>query len=92
MVLNEYLTKIKQWWAGMIDRDVGRVIGEQPKPVEQIPVKQPVTTEKPYVRVKGNKKSRPPAQPTKKPKTPRKKKETGDKKVGKRRQKRRRLG
>ena len=74
MILNEWLTKIKQWWAGM---------GEQPKPVEQTPVEQPETTEKPYVRVKRNKKSRPPAQPTKKPKTPRKKKETGDKKSGK---------
>jgi hypothetical protein len=82
MKLNEYLTKIKQWWAGMVDRDVGRVIGEQPILVEQTPVEQPETTVKP-VRVKRNKKSRPPAQPTKKPKTPRKKKETGDKKSGK---------
>ena len=83
MILNEWVTKIKQWWAGMVDRDVGRVIGEQPTLVEQTPVEQPETTEKPYVRVKRNKKSRPPAQPTKKPKTPRKKKETGDKKSGK---------
>jgi len=82
-MLNEWLTKIKQWWAGMIDRDVGRVIGEEPTPVEQTPVEQPETTEKPYVRVKRNKKPRSPAQPTKKPKTPRKKKETGDKKSGK---------
>ena len=73
MILNECLTKIKQWWAGMV---------EQPKPVEQTLVEQPETTAEP-VRVKRNKKSRPPAQPTKKPKTPRKKKETGDKKSGK---------
>ena len=82
MILNEWVTKIKQWWAGMVDRDVGRVIGEQPTLVEQTPVEQPETTAEP-VRVKRNKKSRPPAQPTKKPKTPRKTKETGDKKSGK---------
>ena len=75
MILNEWVTKIKQWWAGM---------REQPKPAEQTPVEQPVTTVKPYVRAKSKKQSRPPAQTTKKPKTPRKKKETGaKKKVGK---------
>ena len=58
MILNEWVAKIKQWWVGMV---------EQPKPVEQTPVEQPETTVKP-VRVKRNKKSRPPAQPTKKPK------------------------
>ena len=37
----------------MVDRDVGRVIGEQPTPVEQTPVEQPETTAEP-VRVKRN--------------------------------------
>ena len=38
MILNEWLTKIKQWWAGMLER------GEELPPVEQPPVEQPETT------------------------------------------------
>ena len=72
MILNEWFTKIKQWWAGMLER------GEELPPVEQPPVEQPETTVEP-VREKSKKKSRSSAQPTKKPKSPRKKKETSDK-------------
>ena len=73
MILNEWLTKIKQWWAGMFER------GEELPPVEQTPVEQSETTVEP-VREKIKKKSRSSAQPTKKPKSPRKKKETANKK------------
>ena len=70
MILNECWTKIKQWWAGMV---------EQPKPVVQVPVKKPETTVEP-VREKSKKKYRSPktTQTTKKPKTSHKKKETSD--------------
>jgi hypothetical protein len=83
MILNEWLTKIKQWWVGMIERYGWKVIEEEPLPVEQPPVEQPETTVDPVLE-NIKKKSRSAAQPTKKPKLPKKKKETSaKKKVGK---------
>ena len=80
MILNEWLTKIKQWWADMREQpeSVEQTPVEQPEPVEQAPVEQPEPPAE-----KSKKKSRSPAKTTKKPKTPRKTKETGDKKSGK---------
>ena len=77
MILNEWLTKIKQWWAGMLER------GEELPPVEQTPVEQSETTVEP-VREKIKKKSRSSALVGRDRKSPKKKKETSDKKkVGK---------
>tara|TARA_B100001013_G_C24579531_1_gene430013 strand:+ start:371 stop:595 length:225 start_codon:yes stop_codon:yes gene_type:complete len=73
MILNEWLTKIKQWWAGMLER------GEESPLVEQPPVKQSETTVDPVLE-NIKKKSRSSALPTKKPKIPKKKKETANKK------------
>jgi hypothetical protein len=82
MILNEWLTKIKQWWAGMLERGEELPPVEQPPveqpPVEQPPVEQPETTVDPVLE-NIKKKSRSSAQPTKKPKSPRKKKKTSDK-------------
>ena len=84
MILNEWFTKIKQWWAGMLER------GEELPPiesfvefVEQPPVEQPETTVEP-VREKIKKKSRSSALVGRDRKSPKKKKETSaKKKVGK---------
>jgi hypothetical protein len=82
MILNEWLTKIKQWWAGMLERGEELPPVEQP-PVEQPPVEQPETTVEP-VREKIKKKSRSSALVGRDRKSPKKKKETSDKKkVGK---------